>query len=763
MTNANVGRYVLVKGIVQGVGFRPFVYSQATALKLSGWVKNSTIGVEIELNGPEPSIDSFIQIIKNDAPPLSIIDQVDIRPVIPNDYDGFKIIDSSNDASQFIPISPDMAVCEKCRKELFDLNNHRYHYPFINCTNCGPRFTIIKEIPYDRPLTTMASFKMCQKCSEEYNDPQNRRFHAQPIACPDCGPQVWFECDKKISSHGIDSISEARKYLKEGKIIAIKGLGGFHLACDALNTKVLEKLRKRKGRPHKPFALMAFDLKAIKKYCLINEAEIHSLTSPQHPILLLEKKQDNDISDLVSPGQNSLGFMLAYTPLHLLLLEPDNNFYYPEVLVMTSGNISEEPISFANKDAINSLSHIADGFLMHDRHIHIRVDDSVTRIFRGLEYPIRRSRGYAPAPLYTAFSLKNIFASGAEYKNTFSLTRDNYIFTSHHIGDLDNYPTLDAYEKAVAHYEDLFRIDPDIVISDLHPNYLSSQYASKRAFDDNLPIYQVQHHHAHLASCLIDNNYVSDEPVLCFCFDGTGLGTDGNVWGGEVLIGNYQYFERINHLDYVPMPGGDLAAKNPYRMAISHLMSAGIVDFSSLPFVNLVSDVEFKIVKSQIEKNINSPFTSSMGRLFDAVSSIIGVRHQNCYEGQAAIELEAICDPYEESSYPLEINENIIPTQNLIRSIHAEYQNHISNSIISARFHNTLARMIFSISHDIKKRRNINTIVLSGGVWQNMTLLEKTYTLLIKDAFNVLVHHNIPTNDGGISTGQAIIGSKMNI
>ena len=760
MTDADVSRYILVKGIVQGVGFRPFIYSQAKYFNLSGWVRNSSIGVEIEVNGLEGSIDSFLASIKNNPPSLSIIDQIEVKPVLPNCYTDFKIIDSLDESDQFIPISPDMAICDDCKDELFNKLDHRYRYPFINCTNCGPRFSIIKEIPYDRPKTTMANFKMCSVCEAEYEDPLDRRFHAQPIACPDCGPQVWFEANDIKTSQTYDAIIEARRYLKEGKIIAIKGLGGFHLACDASNSTSVEILRKRKGRRFKPFALMSFDLATINKHCEVDRIEKNILESPQHPILLLKKKKSSTISDLVSPGQNDLGFMLPYTPLHLLLIEPDQNINFPEVLVMTSGNISEEPISFDNDDARTKLSDIADGFLMHDRDIYMRVDDSVTRIFHEKEYPIRRSRGYAPNPLRTDFLLPQIFSSGAEYKNTFSLTRDKYIFISHHIGDLDNYPTFVSYEHAVEHFQKLFRIKPEIIASDLHPDYLATKYASQKACEDNLPFYQVQHHHAHLASCLIDNNWMNDKPVLCFCFDGTGLGSDGNIWGGEVLIGDYKDCERIYHLDYIKMPGGDLAAKNPYRMALSYLISTGLEDYSDILPYNSISKQELEIIYKQIDRKINSPLTSSMGRLFDAVSSLIGVRQNNHYEGQAAIELEAICDPDESNYYPIAYSENIITTHSLISSILQDYRNGVSKSKISARFHNSLAKLTVDISSQVKIQRCINTIALSGGVWQNFTLLNKVYTLLKNNDFNVLVHHNIPTNDGGISAGQAIIAAK---
>ncbi|MPM52095.1 Carbamoyltransferase HypF [bioreactor metagenome] len=574
MTDRPQGLQIKVKGIVQGVGFRPFVYGLATQLHLTGWVRNSSSGVDILLNGPNEALQAFLDQLNTHPPALAKIDLITSSPFPAQNLSNFTILPSLVEDGQFVPISPDMSICADCQRELFDPSNHRFRYPFINCTNCGPRFSIIQDIPYDRPKTTMSGFKMCPVCEKEYHDPLNRRFHAQPIACDECGPQIWFEANGTRLADREEALQTARQWLRAGKIIAIKGIGGFHLACDASNDAAVIELRSRKKRSDKAFALMAFSREIIQNYCEVSPAEADFLNSPQHPIVLLEAKPNAALSPNAAPGQASLGFMLPYTPLHLLLLEPAADF--PEVFVMTSGNSSEEPVAYTDADALHRLAGIADGFLMNNRPIHMRVDDSVFRIIENKPYPIRRSRGYAPDAVNLPLSVQPTLACGAELKNTFCLTRDQYAFISHHISDLENYETLASFESGIEHFKQLFRIDPQLIVADLHPDYLSTKYAQELALRTSLPLIQVQHQHAHLASCLADAGWSSLEPVIGLTFDGTGLGTDGVIWGGEVLIGGYAGFERRFHLSEAPLPGGEAAIRHPARIALAYLSHFGL-------------------------------------------------------------------------------------------------------------------------------------------------------------------------------------------
>lgn len=753
----NSGFRIHVTGIVQGVGFRPFVYNLATSLELRGWVVNSSSGVDIELSGSPDCIHQFIDTLKSTPPPLARIDDISVLEISPSDFQDFSIQESHPQPGDYIPISPDVSFCPDCRKELFDPQDRRYRYPFINCTNCGPRFTIIKDIPYDRPYTTMSGFNMCPDCLTEYQNPSDRRFHAQPIACPTCGPRLIFKLDGE-SFIGEEAIQSARKALASGKILAVKGLGGYHLACDASNRDAVENLRNRKKRSDKPFALMAFDTDRIQNFALVTSSEKALLESAQHPVVLLRKKTPLTILDNTAPGQNHLGFMLPYTPLHLLLLEPESGF--PEVLVMTSGNVSEEPIAFTDEEAYSRLGAIADGFLSHDRPIHMRVDDSVCRIFEGNLYPIRRSRGYAPEPLSYPESLPQIMACGAELKNTYAFSKDKYIFISHHIGDLENYETLKSFEEGIEHYERLFRLSPTAIAVDLHPDYLSTKYGLAESSAQDLPLVSVQHHHAHLASCLADNLWTSNESVIGLIFDGTGYGTDGKIWGGEVLVGNYSSYQRLFHLRETLLPGGDSAIRNPSKIALAHLFAAGIDWDNDLPPVQALCAEECTMLRSQLTHHINTPQTTSMGRLFDSVSALIGVRQKATYEGQAAIELENLCDPDENLAYDLPLANGMIEILDLYPQIIRDYRNGIALEIISARFHNTIAQSCLAVAQDIRKVTGIKTVALSGGVWQNMTLLSKTLDLLRRQGFQPLIHRNIPTNDGGIAIGQIMVAAS---
>jgi hydrogenase maturation protein HypF len=753
-----VGRKIEIKGIVQGVGFRPFIYSLANQYQLKGWVKNTSKGVIIEVDGKAGAIDAFLQHILSSPPPLAHIDTITSSKISPNGYTTFQIIESEAIPGEFVPISPDMAICNDCRRELFDPTNPRYRYPFINCTNCGARFTIIKDIPYDRPATTMAAFPMCSYCKEEYENPVNRRFHAQPVACPTCGPHIWLEIDKKeIAAHEA-ALQQARQMLRDGKILAIKGLGGFHLACDARNGKAVQILRERKRRTDKPFAVMVFDSATAARYCKLSASELTLLESKEKPIVLASKVPQNGISALVAPGNNRIGMMLPYTPLHLLLLEPKADF--PDVLVMTSGNISEEPIAYTNDEALTRLEDIADGFLLHDREIHMRIDDSVLSDFRGQPYFARRARGFAPQPIPLPITAPMLLATGAELKNTFCLSKDRYAFLSHHIGDLENAETLQSFEEAVAHYENIFRVKPAAIACDLHPDYLATRYAAARACREELPLFEIQHHHAHLAACLADNQWNMDEPVIGAIFDGTGFGTDGAIWGGEFLLGNYSGFERKFHLAYVPQPGGDTATRIPARMALAHLWSAGIPWEDDLAPLQFLNSEEKSILHKQLEQSINAPLTSSMGRLFDASAALIGIRQAVNYEAQAAIEMEAYCLEDENGTYPFSINADTIDPAPLWAALLRDLHSGVSQEHMAARFHTAVTDLVLSVAERLRQESAVNTVVLSGGVWQNKVLLTYSITRLENAGFKVLWHRNIPTNDGGIALGQVMIAMQ---
>lgn len=740
---------IRVYGIVQGVGFRPFVYRLAKRYALKGWVLNTSSSVEIEIEGEEESIERFIIDLQTKLPPIARIEKIEIEDSLPNNYHDFSIKESREDLGYQL-ISPDIAVCKDCLKELFDPKDRRYRYPFINCTNCGPRFTIIKDIPYDRKNTTMAKFKMCDDCEREYNDLLDRRFHAQPNACPVCGPKLWI---KGIDSE--DPIKETAKLLKEGFIVAIKGLGGFHLACDATNTRTVKLLRERKKRGYKPFAVMMKDLDTVKRYCYISLEEERLLQSPQSPIVLLKIKNLGDISVEVAPNNRYLGVMLPYTPLHHILLREID---LP--LIMTSGNLSEEPICQDNEEALDRLKGIADYFLLNDRDIYSRYDDSVVFVLEDKPQIIRRARGYAPSPIKLPFKIKQTLACGGELKNTFCLTKDNYAFISQHIGDLENIETLEHFTNTIELYKRLFRVEPEVIACDMHPDYLSTRYALQ--FEEILPIIRVQHHYAHIVSCMVENGIT--EPVIGVAFDGSGYGLDGNIWGGEVLIADYDSFIRKAHLEYLPMPGGELAIRKPYRLAIGYLYSL-FGDIPKLSFLDNVSEEEIKIIKEQIEKGINTPLTSSIGRLFDAISSILNICSEATYEGQPAIELEmAIEDTDSEEYYNFEIeNDNdtfIIKVKPLFEEILDDISK-VPNSYISVKFHNTVARIILDLSTLIREETKINTVALSGGCFQNRALLKKSIVFLKEERFRVYIHSNVPCNDGGLSLGQAIIGGRV--
>ncbi len=751
------GLQVKVRGIVQGVGFRPFVYQLAQRLDLKGWVRNTTAGVDIQVDGSQSALQDFVQSLRVEAPPLAQIDEIQVTRSGANGFKEFQIQESRSIADAFQPISPDVAICADCLRELFDPNDRRYRYPFVNCTHCGPRFTIIEDLPYDRPNTTMSGFDMCPDCAKEYVDPTDRRYHAQPVSCPKCGPRIWMEIGDEIVNDQDEALRRVRGLIAAGAIVAIKGLGGFHLACDATNADAVAKLRDRKERPDKPLALMLVDLDAVTQNCWLDTAELEALRSPNRPILLLRRRKISSIAENVAPGQKTLGVMLPYTPLHYLLLEREEGI--PSVWVMTSGNRGEEPIITDNEEAKRVLNSIASAFLMHDRPIHARCDDSVMRIEPVTHSisPIRRARGFAPQPVHLPWSVPPTFAAGAELKNTFCVAKDEYAFLSQHIGDLQNYETLSAYEDGIQQFEHLFRIKPKTIAYDLHPDYLSTRYALGRAERESIPAIGVQHHHAHIASCMAENGLSGEKPVIGLAFDGTGYGSDGTIWGGEVLVADFKSYRRAFHLNTVSMPGGDQAVKQPWRLALAWLHQLGIAWRADLPAVQAAGKEGLFTVAKQLETHTNAPLTSSMGRLFDAVAALIGVRNHVTYEGQAAIELENLVDPTEQAAYTFAITGETVDPWTVIRMILADWRRQIPTEIIAARFHNGLAELALDICLLLKSREGFQRVALSGGVWQNMTLLSATRQRLEAAGFEVLTHHQVPANDGGIALGQAVV------
>jgi len=741
-----------ITGIVQGIGFRPFIYNLARSHSIRGWVLNNEKGVFIEAESEGGNLDYFIRNIPRLAPPLARIETFEIRLTEPHGYTHFEIRKSEEAQEKFVLISPDVATCDQCLSELFSFQNFRHRYPFINCTLCGPRFTIIKDIPYDRHKTTMAPFRMCPVCQGEYEDPSNRRFHAQPNACPACGPSLELK-DRRGQEVPDHPVEKALDLLGKGSIVAIKGLGGFHLACDAKNQNAVSALRSRKIREDKPFAVMCRDMEEVRKHCEVNQEEERLLLSVERPIVILKRKKDSAIAHAVAPYQDTLGVMLPYSPLHHLLLNVPL-----KTLVMTSGNMSDEPIAYKNEEAINRLKNIADYFLLHNREIHMRCDDSVTRVFEEKPYILRRSRGYVPFPIKLPYPVEMILACGGELKNTFCLTRGQYAFLSHHIGDLENLETLTSFEEGIEHFKRLFYIEPKAVAYDLHPDYLSTKYALSIP---DLPKVEIQHHHAHIVSCMAENGIEGD--VMGVALDGTGFGTDGTIWGGEFLKANLREFDRLAHLKKVPMPGGSMAIRQPWRMAMAYLSEAFGDGLKALN-IGLLKRMDSKkwdILKRAIEKKINTPWTSSMGRLFDAISSLLSIRDEVNYEGQAAIELEMIADKEIKETYPFyllkEESPFVIDSTGVIRGVVGDLTEGVSNSKISGKFHRTIARMILETCEALRNEEGLNRVVLSGGVFQNLLLLSLVTKDLRNSGFEVYIHRLVPANDGGISLGQAVI------
>jgi hydrogenase maturation protein HypF len=742
---------IRVEGIVQGVGFRPFVYAVATGLGLSGFVGNDVDGVFVEVEGPAAAVGEFLVLLERDPPPLARIERVTTRAVLPTGSTSFAIAASDPGGPRRTLVSADTATCTDCLRELADPADRRFGYPFINCTNCGPRFTIVRDVPYDRPLTTMAPFAMCERCAAEYHDPADRRFHAQPTCCPACGPRLTLRDAAGRALPG-EPLAGAAELLAVGQVLAVKGLGGYHLAVDAACEPAAAALRARKHREDKPFAVLVADLAAARRLGRAEAADAGLLTSASRPIVLLPRRPGAPVASATAPGNRQLGIMLPYTPLHHLLIRAA-----ARAIVLTSGNVSDEPIAYHDADALERLGGIADAFLVHDRAIHIRTDDSVARTFRGRPMLIRRSRGYVPEPVTVARPFpRPVLACGAELKNTFCLAKEDRAFVSHHIGDLENAETLRSFTEGIEHFRRLFDIAPQVVAHDLHPEYLSTKYALELAEVDLEP---VQHHHAHVASCLADNG--ADGPVIGVAFDGTGYGADGTIWGGEFLIADLARYERGGHLAPVPMPGGAAAVRQPWRMAAAYLETASPGAAPDRLDVMRRNQAHWPVVVAMAQQGVNSPLTSSAGRLFDAAASILGVRDTINYEGQAAIELEQLADPGETGAYPARIEQGEGPFRacgaDLLQAILDDLTDGVPAPVIAARFHHGIAALIDAGCLLLRERTGLGTVALSGGVFQNLMLLHGAAARLEAHGFTVLVHSRVPCNDGGISLGQAVI------
>jgi len=724
---------------VQGVGFRPFLYNLACELKLAGYVLNSSAGLTAEVEGDPAAIDAFVHRATEEAPPLAWIQQIETAALPPTGDRIFEIRESLDVTGEFALISPDVATCDACLAEVGNPRDRRFLYPFTNCTNCGPRYTIVQDVPYDRPNTTMARFHMCADCRTEYKNPRDRRFHAQPNACPACGPSLSAP------------VHEAIRQLAEGRIVALKGLGGFHLACDARNAAAVELLRTRKRRSDKPFALMCRDLEAAARICHVSDVERGLLLGPQHPIVVLPRLEGSGIPEAVAPGNRTLGVMLPYTPLHYLFFRGAPF----DTLVMTSGNISEEPIVTRNEEALDRLRPVADWFLLHDRDIFMRTDDSVVRVFEGVPRLLRRSRGYAPQTVEMPHDTPELLACGGELKNALCLTKGRHAILSQHIGDLENFETLAFFEETLVNLRTLFRVTPRAVAHDLHPQYLSTRYALSMTGVEHIG---VQHHHAHIASCMAEHGL--DGRVIGVAFDGTGYGNDGRIWGGEFLVADYRDFERRAHLRYVPLAGGDAAVREPWRAALAYLRDT----FGEAPgdLLRDVPEARQRVVRQMIERGVNTVATSSCGRLFDAVAAIAGLRTEVTFEGQAAIELEAIVDPAEQGLYGFEVTTGDVRQLDLrpaIAEMVRDLREGIGPPVIAARFHNTLAHAIAAVCLHLREETGLTRVCLSGGTFQNFTLLERTLPLLRAAGLETFLHRLVPPNDGGIALGQAAIAA----
>jgi len=790
---------IVIKGIVQGVGFRPHVFNLAEELSLCGYVTNTGEGVLLEVEGER--VDEFVQRVRSDAPPLSSVTDFIVAKLPLFGYPDFIIRPSIPGAHNhpFTLVSPDTSICNDCLHELLDPNDRRYLYPFINCTNCGPRYTITKTVPYDRPNTTMADFAMCSDCAHEYGDPRNRRFHAQPNACPECGPSVEFKVtplpqgEGELRSSRSEAIVACIQMLRAGGIVAIKGIGGFHIACDAANDSAVRTLRERKRKNNKPFAVMAKDIESIEQICAISAPERQELNSIRRPIVLLRKHSSMSLSPAVSPNNHYIGCMLPYTPLHYLLfthpVESDRLYPLPHfrALVMTSGNLSEEPIVRDNDEAMLKLSEIVDGYLLHNRDIFMRVDDSVVRVVSderreaseeknantrkdsslvprpsSLQF-IRRSRGYAPDPVDLHTDGPEVMGCGADLKNTFTLTKGKFAIPTQHIGDMENFETLTFYEECLANLKAVYRAAPAAIAHDLHPGYLSTKWALEKGEGERIPLFGIQHHYAHIGSVMAEHGITTK--ILGVAFDGTGYGADGNLWGGEFLIADCEGFERFGHFSYVALPGGEAAIREPWRTAVSYVAAAG-KEFTS----RLLDDIGFnaKYGKSVIEQVMRvaaatefSPRSSGAGRLFDAVSAMISVCDTNTFEGEAAMALEAIAKPGIDSQYIIELKQEnsytVVDFSGTINGIVRDCARKIEKGAISAKFHNTIVTAVRAMVRRMVEQTGITMVALSGGTFQNQYLLQRAVAQLKEDGLSVYLNQRVPCNDGGISLGQAYL------
>lgn len=745
---------ITIEGIVQGVGFRPFIYQLAERFGLAGSVCNDTRGVTVEVEGAADVLQQFVATIRSEKPPLAVIQSVETQTILVQGTASFKILQSSLDETRRAQVSPDTFVCDDCLQELFDPDDRRHHYAFINCTNCGPRYTIVTGIPYDRPLTTMADFPLCKDCRAEYNDPGSRRFHAQPNACPVCGPQLQLldATGKIVAAH--DPLLDTIRRLKAGQIIAIKGLGGYHLAVDACNQDAVLELRRRKQRDEKPFALMARDLAAVQRCATVSADEGRLLQGVERPIVLLQKRAYLTLADSVAPANRYLGVMLPCTPLHHLLLQ--TNF---EALVMTSANLSDEPIAFDDDEACQRLASVADAFLSHNRRIHTRCDDSIARVIADRPLLLRRSRGFVPRAIALPENSRSILAVGAELKNTICLTRGDRAFLSQHVGDLKNLEVYTSFKQTIKHLQSILAVRPELVAYDLHPDYDSTRYALE---ESGLPSFAVQHHHAHLASCLAEHGV--EAPAIGIIFDGIGYGSDGHLWGGEFLIGDLRSCERVGHFRYQPMPGGDLATREPWRMALSYLQTAYVEIPADSPAFKNIPSAELRLVGQAAARGINAPLSSSCGRLFDAVAAMLGLRQRVSYEGQAALELEMCADPQANQLLPYDLvsedRQLIFDPAPLVRSLFELQKEGVSPAILAGRFHASLAAMTLDVCEELRSRTTLQRVVLSGGVFQNCLLTKMTLAHLEKAGFDVLTHSLVPPNDGGLALGQAVVAGR---
>jgi hydrogenase maturation protein HypF len=763
---AQVRKSIRVRGVVQGVGFRPFVYRLATEEHLGGFIGNDTDGVIIELEGSQGSFEAFLFRLTSETPPLARIDSVATSDLQPAGETTFRIVASEVLGRVSTGIPADAATCSDCLRELLDPADRRYRYPFLNCTNCGPRFTITRRIPYDRPQTSMAVFPMCSECQAEYDDPLNRRFHAQPNACWKCGPQVWLESPDGLRIESGDPVAESIERLLRGDILAIKGIGGFHLTVDATSEQAVTRLRDRKHRYGKPLAIMVRDLDTARLTCKLIPEEESLLQTPTRPIVLSQAQAENGVAPSVAPGIPCLGIYLPYAPLqHLLFADPR-----VKVLVMTSANLSDEPIAIDNDEARQRLGNIADAFLMHNREILQRCDDSVAAIVDGAPQLIRRARGYVPLAIPLPLDASPLLAVGGHLKNVFALARGKFVYQSQHLGDLENPTGLEFFEHSLRHLMHTFEIEPQTVVHDLHPGYLSTSWAKQFASDRNLRLIAVQHHHAHIAACIAEHAITG--PVIGLSLDGTGYGTDGRIWGGEVLICSLYSFDRFAHIDYVPMPGGEAAIREPWRMAFAHLRAAGFSDDEARELTG-ATDQEARLLSRMIERGINSPLTSSLGRLFDAVAAVILNRRKVDYDAQAAIELEgiAISEPatLDAMDYIPELrpanaqigSHNIFHVHHLWRALVRDVREGVPQGEIAARFHSGVARGFIGAAVGARQSTGIIQVALSGGCMHNRRLAHLLRCGLEEEGFQVFQHRQVSPGDGGLSYGQAAVAAAI--